>query len=204
MNEFTAEELRRYSQLVKWATTTGAVQSLMGPGSYARWLQPQVEDNPLKPAVPERPGFLASVGRSALGSLDRLGGSQLRSFVGLSPGPSGARSLMSNLPSFAKSWWNDDQAGYEAAALRGAVGLARSNDWARWQSQPYANALSNWWETEKQDPRNPLMMARKSLMDWYNATPSVPAPAPSAPRSAPWMAPSAANTAAMPLPKPTI
>jgi len=147
---FTPEEIAQARSIVKRARTQppinidAGIQSLMGPGSYDAWYGPR---SIIAPNPPPRPGFWASLGRSAIGAVDKATG-PLRGFVGLAPGQSGIRTMAQAVPHWAwgKLTGNNAEASRAADVMRQGLIVPTQNAYA--QSNPYHYALSDWMSRE--------------------------------------------------------
>lgn len=173
---FTSAEIARASQLVKQARAAApvnvdaAISSLMGPGSYDAWLGPKsiIEPNP-----PPRPGFWASLGRSALGAADKAVG-PVRGFFGLAPGQSGLRTMAQAVPHWAwgKITGDTDQANRAAELMRQGLVIPTQNAYA--QSNPYHMALSDWASREHPTMTSAVTQPIKTFKDWWNQPMTAP------------------------------
>lgn len=184
--EFSESDLARLSKFVKRAGQIDpamAAASLSGPASYEAWLGPK---SILAPPKPKMPGFWASLGRSALGSVDRFGGANVRSFFGASPGPSTLRTLAEVGPHYLWSKATGDSAGAASSAAAIGQGFSAPAARARYQSAPYANALSDWSLRQHPDITRGLVMPVDTFKRWWNTPPTKQNMPPKTPRKAPW------------------
>ena len=187
---FTPDDIALAGRLAKVAMALEQAQdpaalamSLQGPASYATWLNPP---KIVKPAPYQGPGFWSSFGRSALGTLDRLGGANVRSLVGLSPGPSGisyaAKPLARSAWSAVTGDWGSARQHLNAARQ----GLSAATSQARWQSAPYDRALASWATEQHPTATRRLTMPWHTFKTWWNEPDVVPKFAPTEPRPDPW------------------
>lgn len=187
---FTPEEIAKASALVKVAMAleqaqdpAALAQSLQGPASYGTWLNPpQI----VKPAPYQGPGFWSSFGRSTLGTLDRLGGAQVRSFVGLAPGTSGLAYAAKPVARSAWSALTGDWGSARQHLNAARQGMAAATSQARWQSAPYDRALATWATEQHPTATRRMTMPWHTFKTWWNEPDAAPKFAPKEPRRDPW------------------
>lgn len=163
---FSADDIQRARKLVKTATMVHNPVAVNGPGNYNDWLGPK---SILEPAPAKKPGLLASLGRSVLGTVGDFGGDRVRSFVGLGPGPS----TVSGLASYAPKYLWGRATGNRADIQEGRAGMRAAFDVpysaARSQSAPAQYALADYFTKNLPGLTKAVTMPVQSFKEWIHA-----------------------------------